>query len=298
MEITAENVRELREKTGAGMMDCKKALTAVEGDLELAIEHLRKQGGNAVAKKASRVATEGLVATAYSSDRKYASLVEINCETDFVSKNDDFVKFLHQVALLVVDQKPGSVEECLTLPMNGSTVEGMLTQLVAKIGEKISLRRFRVEEASGEERLGGYIHLGSKIGVLIKLSGKKIEDEVLKDMAMHVAASHPLFLNQSDIPGEIIKKEKEIFAEQLKSSSKSPEMMEKILLGKMAKYASEVCLNDQIFIKDPQGKNSVSQILKKSDPSLHVVSFVRFQVGEGLEKKQHDFAQEVAQMAK
>lgn len=298
MMISAQVVKELREKTGAGMMECKKALAENGGNLEQALDWLRKQGLKASASKAARIATDGLVATFLSTDAKSAVLLELNCETDFVAKNEHVVAFAQAAAKLVSEKHPASVEEALGLKVpTGETIGENINLLVAKLGEKISLRRFASLQATSG-KIGSYIHLGSKIGVLVNLEGSKLDDAILRDIAMHVAAVNPAYLNKADIPADVLVREKAIYLEQMKDSGKPAPVLEKILEGKIAKYASEVCLNEQIFIKDPTGKKSVSQILKELDSSLKVVQFVRYQVGEGMEKKQEDFAAEVAKMVK
>ncbi|MBX7147875.1 translation elongation factor Ts [bacterium] len=299
MSITAQMVKDLREKTGAGMMECKKALNETGGDMEGAIEFLRKAGLQALSKKASRVAADGIVVTALSADKLEAVILELNCETDFVAKNDDFVAFANQAASLALSQKPGSVDELLTLKGKaGSQLSEELNTLVAKIGEKISLRRFIVKKAGANETLGSYIHMGAKIGVVVVLGGVKADDGIIRDVAMHAAAAFPQYLKRDEIPAAVIDKEREIYKEQMKDSGKPAEMMDKILDGKIAKFAKDVCLVDQIFIKDPTGKKSVAQVLKEVNPALFVSSFTRFQVGEGIEKKEDNFADEVAKMAK
>lgn len=298
MMISAQAVKELREKTGAGMMECKKALAENGGDLEQALDWLRKQGLKASASKAARIATDGLVATFLSTDAKSAVLLELNCETDFVAKNEHVVAFAQATAKVVSEKNPAFAEEALGLKVpTGETIGENINLLVAKLGEKISLRRFASLQAKSG-KIGSYIHLGSKIGVLVNLEGSKLDDAILRDVAMHVAAVNPAYLNKADIPADVLAREKAIYLEQMKDSGKPAPVLEKILEGKIAKYASEVCLNEQIFIKDPTGKKSVSQILKELDSSLKVVQFVRYQVGEGMEKKQEDFAAEVAKMVK
>lgn len=289
---------QLREMTGVGMMECKKALQEVGGDLNAAVEFLRKQGLKASASKAARVAAEGMIAVRLSADAKTAVALEINCETDFVAKNEDFIRFAGDLAGLILESKPASVDALLTIKLGSETVAEKVNLLTAKIGEKIALRRFVRIDAKPGQTFGAYLHLGSKIGVLVALEGAAVEAAVAKEVAMHVAASHPLYLNRTEISQEVLDKEKAISLEQLKDSGKPANVLEKIVEGKLAKYASEICLNDQIFIKDPTGKKSVSQILKDLNPALKVAWFVRYQVGEGIEKRQDDFAAEVAKMVK
>ncbi|HBF11790.1 MAG TPA: elongation factor Ts [Deltaproteobacteria bacterium] len=298
MEISAQLVKDLREQTGAGMMECKKTLTEVKGDIQAAVEYLRKQGLNALAKKAARIAADGRVAIEISADGRVASLVEVNSETDFVAKSEDFKNFVQRLAHLVASLNPSNIE-ALSSAKYGEEglVADRLSQLVAKIGEKMSLRRFVRLESKAGEKLGGYIHLGDKIGVLVHFQGDAPE-AVTKDVAMHIAAMNPRYLQTNQIPAEVLEKEKAIFLEQMKDSGKPKEILEKIIKGKIAKFSSEVCLVDQVFIKDPTGKKSVAQVLKEINSSLKVVAFQRFQVGEGIERKADDFAAEVAKMAK
>ncbi len=298
MDITAESVRDLREKTGAGMMDCKKALVVAEGDFEKALEVLRKQGLAAASKKAGRIASEGIIVVALNSDSRASVMLELNCETDFVAKNEDFKKFGDDVAQLILQKNPSTLEEMSGFNLGAETVTERINLLVAKIGEKISLRRFVRTDAAASEKLGSYIHLGSKIGVVVRIGGQNIPDGLLKEVAMHVAASHPLYLKRQEIPETTLAKEREIYLEQMKTSGKPANILEKIIEGKISKFASDICLADQIFIKDPTGKKTITQVLKEVDPSLQVVSFQRYQVGEGIEKKKEDFAAEVAKMMK
>jgi translation elongation factor Ts len=293
--ITAEMVRDLREKTGAGMMDCKKALSEAQGDMEKAVENLRKQGMASAAKKAGRIASEGLVDIAVQDGR--AALVEVNCETDFVAKNPDFQDFVKSVARHVLQKKPADLAALLAdAGAVGKSFDTLTKELVAKIGENISIRRFAIVQAGQGESLGHYLHMGNKIGAIAKLKGDaaKLNGEVLKEIAMHVAAVSPRYVRREQIPDEVRAKEKEIYAAQMKDSGKPPEMMEKILEGKLSKFAGEICLAEQLFIKDPTGKKSVEKHLKEIDPSSAVLEFVRFQVGEGMAKKEEDFAAEVA----
>ncbi len=286
MAITAQTVRELREKTGAGMMDCKRALEEASGHPEKALEILRKQGLAAASKKESRVAAEGMACTYLSADGTCGVMVEVNCETDFVAKNDDFRKLGQDLTLLIASKNPPSVQELANLPLPaGLTVAEQVNLLVAKIGEKIEIRRFVRLTADNGEKIGSYVHLGSKIGVLVKIKGNQMTDQILKDVAMHVAAAHPHYLNRTDISADVVAHEKEIYRAQMNDSGKPVHILEKIVEGKIAKFATDVCLNDQIFIKDPTGKKTVSQILKEVDSSLQVTCFARYQVGEGIEKK-------------
>jgi elongation factor Ts len=294
--ITAELVKELREKTGAGMMDCKKALAESHGDIEKAIEHLRKQGIAAASKKVGRLASEGLVDIQIEGDK--AVILEVNCETDFVAKNTEFQNFLHGISRHILKHRPAKLEDLLQQVIDGSgkTVDTFTKEMIAKIGENISIRRFALLQLKTGEKFGTYLHMGNKIGTIVKVKGDstKLTSEILKDIAMHVAAAAPRFLVRDHIPQEVRAKEKEIYLAQMKDSGKPPEMLEKILEGKLSKFANEVCLVEQVFIKDPTGKKSVDKHLKEADSSATIVDFIRYQVGEGMAKKEEDFAAEVA----
>jgi len=295
-EITAGMVKSLREKTGAGMLDCKNALKEADGNLEKAVEQLRKKGMASAEKKAGRLASEGLVHIILNG--KKAAIVEVNCETDFVGKTEQFQDFVQQLAQHVLQKTPANLEELLDqeFEQSGKKTEQYTKELVAKIGENISIRRFALVEAGSDEALGAYTHMGSKIGTIVRIKGDtaKLQEEALKGLAMHVAASAPRFVHSGEIPEEVLQKEKEIYLAQMKDSGKPPEILEKIVEGKLKKFSTEVCVEDQIYIKDPDGKNSVAKFLKGIDPAAKIVQFVRFQVGEGMEKKQEDFAAEVA----
>ncbi|HCU24984.1 MAG TPA: elongation factor Ts [Deltaproteobacteria bacterium] len=298
--ITAELVKDLREKTGAGMMDCKKALAEAEGDLEKAVEVLRKAGMASAGKKAGRLASEGLIDIHIAGP--VAAIVEVNSETDFVAKTLDFQNFVKQVAEHVTQAKPASVEALLQQVPAGAAAnfETLTRELVAKIGENLSIRRFTLLEAKAGERFGAYLHMGNKIGALVQVKGDaaKLSPELLKDLAMHVAAASPRFLKREQIPEDVKAKEREIYLAQLQDSGKPKEMLEKIVEGKIGKFAAEVCFVEQGFIKDPTGKKSVQKHLQESDSSAQIVEFVRFQVGEGMAKKTEDFAAEVAKQLK
>lgn len=297
-EITADMIKDLRIKTGAGLLDCKKALMESAGNLEGAVELLRKSGAAKADKKTGRITSEGRISLKVEGVK--AVMVEINSETDFVAKNPEFQTFADEVAALLLQTQSANLESLLKASFKGSTLEENLKSLIAKIGENISLRRFVQLQASADEVLGSYVHMGNKIAVLVKLKGprEKISETVTRDVAMHVAASAPQYLTRENIPAEIIAKEKEIYLEQIKDSGKPANVLEKIIEGKVAKFADEVCLVNQVFVKDPTGKQSVSQFLKQIDPSISVVEFVRYQVGEGLAKREQDFASEVAKAAK
>jgi len=290
-EITAGMVRELREKTDAPMMECKKALTEAGGDLAKAEEILRVKLGNKASKAASRVAAEGIVATHVAGDGKLGAIIEVNCETDFVAKNEDFLAFVAALACLVVEQKPADVAALSALTMDGVLVEERRKALVGKIGENLSIRRFERIEAKG--RLACYVHGGAKIGVMVDISGG---DDVLgKDIAMHIAASKPKALDVSGVPGEAIETERRVAtekaAEDAAKSGKTipPEIMAKRVEGSVQKFLKEVTLLGQIFVKND--KQTIEQLLKSANAS--VARFELYVVGEGIEKKKDDFAAEV-----
>lgn len=289
-DITAGMVKELRERTDAPMMDCKKVLTEANGDMAKAEELLRARLGSKLSKAAGRVAAEGTVGVYVSADGKQGALVEVNCETDFVAKNDDFLALTQTLAQLVAGHNPGDVAALSALKIGETVVEDARAQLIGKIGENVSIRRFARIAAQGN--LVSYIH-GGKIGVLVDVVGG---DEVLaKDIAMHIAAAKPVALSKHEVPAELIEKERSIAAQKAAESGK-PEFAEKMIEGSVQKYLKEVALMDQIFVKDPAGKQSIEQLLKAHSAS--VASFVMFVVGEGIEKKQTDFAAEVAAAAK
>ncbi|MCQ2373752.1 MAG: translation elongation factor Ts [Phascolarctobacterium sp.] len=288
--ITAALVKDLRERTGAGMMDCKKALVACDGDMDAAIDFLREKGLAAAAKKSGRIAAEGAVLSYVSEDGKCGAIVEVNCETDFVAKTDDFKALVVSIAKQVVDVKPADLAALLASEKDGVTVEAMVTAATAKIGEKISLRRFALYN-NPEGQVISYIHMGGKIGVLVNMAGGTVE--LGKDVAMQIAAAFPKYLNRDQVPAEEIEHEKAVQSEKFRQEGKPEKMIEKIVMGSINKYFKEVCLVDQAFVKDD--KMSVAQLLKNNN--AEVVEFARFQMGEGLEKKSEDFAAEVmAQM--
>lgn len=290
-QITAALVKELRERTGAGMMDCKKALTQVDGDMDKAIDFLREKGLAAAAKKAGRIAAEGVVGSYVTEDGKVGVIVEVNCETDFVAKTDNFKALVEKIAAHIAATNPADVEALLASELEGATVEAMVTAAVASIGEKISVRRFaRYEVAEG--LVAAYIHGGGKIGVLVELTAGTAE--LGKDIAMHVAAANPSYLNRTQVPAAELEHEKEVLAEQAKNEGKPEKIIEKMVLGRINKYYKEVCLVDQDFVKDPD--QTIAKLLKANDAD--VVEFARFQLGEGIEKKQEDFAAEVMSQIK
>ena len=290
--VTAALVKELREKTGAGMMDCKKVLTETDGDLEKAAELLREKGITKAAKKSGRVAAEGMVEAYISEDGKVGAIVEVNSETDFVAKNEEFRKFVTDVAEQIVKNNPANVEELLAEPAifeEGKTVKEALIGKIATIGENISIRRFaRFETSDG--LIEKYIHGDGKIAVLVNMtSGSK---ELAKDICMQIAAARPEFVNREQVPAERVEKEKEILKIQTMNEGKPEAIAEKIVLGRINKFYQEICLVDQEFVKDPSKK--VSDILKDSK----VLEFARFETGEGIEKKEENFAEEVMKQLK
>ena len=292
--VTAALVKELREKTGAGMMDCKKVLTETDGDLEKAAELLREKGITKAAKKSGRVAAEGMVEAYISEDEKVGAIVEVNSETDFVAKNEEFRTFVMDVAKQIVKNNPESVEALLAEPAmfeEGKTVNEALIGKIATIGENISIRRFaRFETTDG--LIEKYIHGDGKIAVLVNMtSGTK---ELAKDVCMQIAAARPEFIDRDQVPAERVEKEKEILKIQTMNEGKPEAIAEKIVLGRIGKFYSEVCLVDQEFVKDPSKK--VSQLLKEHD--AEVAQFARFEKGEGIEKKEENFAEEVMKQLK
>jgi elongation factor Ts len=288
-EITAGMVKELREKTDAPMMECKKALTEAGGDLTRAEEILRVKLGNKATKAAARVAAEGVVSIHISADGKTGSILEINSETDFVAKNDDFLKLAADSAQLVAEKNPADVAALSALPLGEGTVESTRSALVGKIGENMSLRRFVRVAAQG--KLQSYIHGGAKVGVLIDLVGG--DEQLAKDLAMHIAASKPKSLDASGVPAELLDSERRIAIEKARESGKPEAMLEKIAEGTVQKYLKDVTLLSQVFVKAEDGKQTVEQLLKAKGAS--VASFTLFVVGEGIEKKVTDFAAEVAE---
>lgn len=290
-EITAAMVKELREKTDAPMMECKKALAEADGDMAKAEEILRVKLGNKASKAASRVAAEGVVAIDIDSSGKLGAIVEVNSETDFVAKNSDFVQFAKDLAKLVVTSKPADVQALSSLPLGSSTVEATRTALIGKIGENISIRRFARVEAQG--RLASYIHGGSKIGVLVDVVGG--DTDLAKDVAMHIAASKPESLDSTGVPADLLDTERRIAIEKAREAGKPEAMLEKIAEGTVQKYLREVTLLGQVFVKADDGKQTVEQLLKANGAA--VKDFVLYVVGKGIEKRQTDFAAEVAAMA-
>lgn len=301
--ITAGMVKELRERTGAGMMDCKKALNETNGDMDKAIEVLREKGLAAAAKKAGRIAAEGIVTTYISEDMKLGSVVEVNCETDFVAANDEFKALVENVAKMVALSNVSTVEELVAqkyIADESVTLQEAVTALIAKIGENMSVRRFeRFKVENGI--IQSYIHGNGKIGVLVELACEK-QDSVLatigKDIAMQVAAANPLFLNKDAVDNESLEKEKEIYRVQALNEGKPENIVDKMVMGRVNKYYKEVCLVEQVWVKN--GDYTITKYLqeesKKIGADITVTRFARFERGEGIEKKEDNFAEEVQKM--
>jgi elongation factor Ts len=292
MAISASMVKELRERTGAGMMECKKALTETDGDMEAAIDLMRKSGAAKAEKKAGRTAAEGVIIIRHSDDNKQAVMVEINCETDFVAKDDNFTTFADAVANRVLASDVADVEALMSLPLHDgeeTTIEEARQALVSKIGENMNVRRFVRLNAQGQ--VASYLH-GVKIGVIVDIVDGN--DELGKDVAMHVAATNPMCVSEDQVPQEALDKEKDIFVAQAKESGKPDNIIEKMVTGRMKKYLAEITLVGQSFVKDPD--QTVGKLLGSANAS--VASFTRFEVGEGIEKKQEDFAAEVMAQVK
>ncbi len=295
MAVTAKLVKELREKTGAGMMDCKKALEECAGDLEKAFDWLREKGIAKAAKKADRIAAEGL--TAFYVEGNRAAIVEVNSETDFVAKNQEFKDLVSDIAKCVCINKPTTMEEALACDLNGKSIENTVVDATAKIGEKLSFRRFDVIEKAENQAFGAYSHMGGKISALVLLTDTT--DEVARDIAMHVAASAPQYVDRSQIPAEVLEREHEVLKQQALEENKNaakpkPEqIIVKMVEGRLNKNLSEICLVDQAFIKDPDQK--VGKYIGKGK----IEKMVRYLVGEGMQKREENFAEEVAaQMTK
>jgi elongation factor Ts len=295
MNITADTVKQLRERTGAGMMECKKALVETKGDLDAAAELMRKQGLAKADKKAARIAAEGVVVVEKSADGRTAAMVEINCETDFVAREQDFRGFAQAVAAKALATGPGSLEAVLAAKLDGGeTVEERRRALIAKIGENISVRRSVV--LSSEGSLGAYVH-GTRIGALVAVKGG--DASLAHDLAMHVAASNPKYRTMADVPAEVVAKEREILTEQAQGEGKPPEIVAKMVEGRLRKSLGEITLLGQPFVKDPDV--TIEKLLKGAKagaPPAEVIAFERFEVGAGIEKKQDDFVAEVMAQVK
>ncbi len=283
--VSASMVKELRERTGLGMMECKKALVEAGGDIELAIEELRKSSGMKAAKKAGRTAADGVVAAKVAEDGSYGVLVEVNSETDFVARDDNFLAFVNKVVDKAFEDKQGDVAALMS-----GDLESAREALVQKIGENISVRRISVVE--GEGAVGSYVHSNNRIGVLVALKGGDVE--VARDVAMHVAAVNPQVAKPDDMPADMIEKEREIYTAQAQESGKPPEIIEKMIEGRIRKFLAENSLTEQAFVKDPD--TTVGKLLKGA--GADILGFVRLEVGEGIEKEEVDFAAEVAAQLK
>lgn len=284
--FSASDVKNLREKTGAGMLDCKKALEACSGDIDKAIDWLREKGISKAAKKSDRIAAEGL-ADIFIKDNK-AVVLEVNSETDFVSKNDEFKNFVKTVGETILNSDAKTMEEAMNLKVNDGTLNDLTIAITAKIGEKISVRRFSVIEKNDDESFGSYLHMGGRIASLVVVTGDN--SSVAKEVAMHAAAMRPMYLNESMVPTDVLEKEKNIMREELKNEGKPEDKIENILVGKVRKYYEEVCLEDQIFVK-AENKETVGKFLSNNNSKL--INMVRFEVGEGMEKRNENFAEEV-----
>ncbi|WP_188454360.1 translation elongation factor Ts [Virgibacillus oceani] len=293
MAITAKMVKELREKTGAGMMDCKKALQETDGDLDKAIDFLREKGMAKAAKKADRIAAEG--STYIEVAGNTAALLEVNCETDFVTKNDTFKQLLSELGKHIVNLKPATVEEMLQQKLHGDgdTVESYINSVVAKIGEKISLRRFAVLSKTDNDSFGAYLHMGGRIGVLTLLEGTT-DEEAAKDIAMHAAAVNPRYVSRDEVAEDEVNREREVLTTQALNEGKPEKIVAKMVEGRLGKFFEEICLLEQNFVKDPDQK------VKKyvADKGAAVKTFVRYEVGEGMEKREENFAEEVMSQIK
>lgn len=292
MAITAQQVKELREKTGAGMMDCKKALTETDGDMDKAIDLLREKGIAKAAKKADRIAAEG--STLIKTDGNKGVILEVNSETDFVAKNEGFKELLNTLADHLLANAPADVEEAMAQKMeNGSTVEEYITSAVAKIGEKITLRRFTVLTKDDNSAFGAYLHMGGRIGVLTVLNGTT-DEETAKDIAMHVAAVNPRYISRDQVSEEERNHERQILTQQALQEGKPENIVAKMVEGRLNKFFEEICLLDQAFVKNPDEK--VKQVIAAKNATVQ--TFVRYEVGEGIEKRQENFAEEVMNQVK
>lgn len=290
MAISAAQVKELRERTGLGMMECKAALEESKGDMDAAIDALRKKAGAKVEKKAARTAADGAIGLYLSDDRKTAAMVEVNSETDFVAKDDAFTGFAREVAALAATAKPADVAALNAAKLSGKgTVEQARAELVSKFGENMTVRRFARYEGKGH--IGTYLH-GRKIGVMVELEGG--DETLARDIAMHIAASRPAYVNKDEVPADAIAKEKEVFSAQAAQSGKPADIIEKMIGGRIQKYLNEISLLGQPFVKDPD--TTVEKLLKNA--KAKVVRFTRYEVGEGIEKATADFAAEVMAQVK
>ena len=298
MAVTAALVKELRERTGAGMMDCKKALVETDGNIDKAIEVLREKGLSKAAKKSGRIAAEGLVRIAYNDDNSESAIVEINSETDFVAKNEEFITFVEDIANMALLHGEKDMDEFMSVDFNGKPISGVLTDKIAKIGENMNIRRYKKLSTDGVVYTG-YTHGGGRIGVIVGIKTDASADEISrvgKDVAMQIASMDPKFISDADVDPEYLENEKRILTQEVLNEGKKPEIVDKIVAGKIKKELKEVCLLDQPFVKD--GDMSVGQYIagaaKEIGKSMEVVEMLRYEVGEGIEKKNEDFAAEVA----
>jgi len=292
MAITAQMVKELREKTGAGMMDCKKALQETNGDMEKAIDYLREKGIAKAAKKADRIAAEGT--TYILVEGNDAVILEVNSETDFVAKNENFQSLVKELAGHLLSKKPSTVEEALEQTMeNGSTVSEYINSAIAKIGEKLTLRRFEIKSKGDNDAFGAYLHMGGRIGVLSVVEGTT-DESVAKDVSMHIAALNPKYVSRDQVSEEEIERERQVLTQQALNEGKPENIVAKMVEGRLSKFFEDICLVDQAFVKNPDQK--VGQFVKANGGN--VKSFVRYEVGEGIEKRQENFAEEVMNQVK
>lgn len=304
MQITAKMVGELRERTGVGMMDCKKALVKTDGDIEKAIEILREKGLAAAAKKAGRIASEGLVSAYITDDQKLGAVAEFNCETDFVAKNEEFIAMSDNLAKQAALSKAENIEELLIekyIANEEITVKDAITALIAKLGENMNLRRFKRISAK-DGIVASYIHGGGRIGVIVNVESDKdtVLAEVAKEMTLQVAAANPLYLNKEDVSVDALEKEKEIYRQQALNEGKPEKVVEKMITGRIQKYYKEVCLMEQLYIRDQDinVRKFIEQKSKENGNEIKIVKFARFEKGEGIEKKEEDFAEEVKKQMK
>ena len=285
--ITASLVKELRDKSGAGMLDCKKALEASNGDINAAMDYLREKGIAKAAKKSDRIAAEGIASVLIKGND--AVILEINSETDFVAKNEEFKTLVDTILETLVSSNAKTLDEALELKNGNSTIKELIVSKTATIGEKLSLRRFSKITKKDNESFGSYIHMGGRIAVLTLIEGAN--EEIAKDVAMHAAAMRPLYLKSSEVPTDVLEKEKTIIREQLINEGKPEDKIENILVGKVRKYYEEVCLEDQIYVK-AENKETVSKFVQNNGGKI--INIIRYEVGEGMEKKEENFAEEVA----
>lgn len=292
MAVTAQMVKELREKTGAGMMDCKKALTETDGDMEKAIDYLREKGIAKAAKKADRIAAEGI--TSIQTEGNDAVILEVNSETDFVAKNEGFQTLVKELGAHLLANKPATVDEALAQTMgNGATVTDHINAAIAKIGEKLSLRRFEIKSKTDNDAFGAYLHMGGRIGVLTVLEGTSNSDAA-KDVAMHIAALNPKYVSRDQVSAEEVEHEREVLTQQALNEGKPENIVAKMVEGRLGKYFEDVCVLDQTFVKNPDQK--VRQFVQSQGATIR--EFVRYEVGEGMEKREENFAEEVMNQIK